>query len=69
MGHRSKKLDQYIGKYVKVDIKKSFHSTEEPKGYCGVLQLANIGFRPYVLVTEEFDLVFTKSHVANIEEV
>lgn len=70
MSHKSEKLEQYIGKLVKIDFKLPVGAYKgKIKAYTGILQHNEIGFRPYRLVTKDFDYVFVKTDVRKIEEV
>lgn len=68
MSHRSKELDAYIGKLVKIKFKNPVGAYKgEKRTYTGILHHTKVGFRPYVLAIKDFDYVFCKTDVRKIE--
>lgn len=66
MSHRSELLEGYIEKFVEIEFRPI---NGVSKTYKGILQHNTKGFRPYKLQTKEYNFIFSKSEVKNIEEV
>lgn len=59
--HKSKTLEQYIGRVVKI----TFKDGREERGF---LRHNHKGYKPYLLETEEYDVIFPKTSVRRIQE-
>ena len=65
MSHKSEKLEQYIGKFVEIEFR---GLNGKPYTIKGVLHHNTKGWKPYKLVNNLWDFIFSKSEVIKIEE-